>query len=343
MKENKVVPIFGAYFNGNFGDDLMAYLFAECLETKGYIPLLWGGPNYEINGKIWKSVKCVDTFLENAKCVVFGGGMVFCDSFFPEYWNSMEKIIDVCENKDIPIILVSVGSDGDFKNINPVAKRLIRSPVMKAVSLRLKSDLAFVQENTHNTEISCYQDIILTSSKIKERLSKEKVLFCITVSKWEKILMHFLILLMKRKKIKVNSISQFIDKTPNASSYYKVRNNHLENKGVDSLIEAVKESDIVIARGLHVGMFGIASGATFISYKGTYKTSSFLKEVNLVNNYIQSCSLFFKPFLFLKLYQVIKRNLTEKKITHSLSQLDAENHYHFLFRQLGKIFDKQKI
>ncbi len=337
MKVRKVVPVFGAYFNGNFGDDLMGHLLANRLEEAGYEPLLWRGSNHKIEGKSWKVANTAYEFLTNAKCVVFGGGMVFCNSNFREYWSGMGEILEICEERNIPIIAVSVGSDGHFENLHPVAERLLASPMFKAVSLRLESDVAHITSVAKNTCINRFFDIVLTSSSLKERTRISKVLVCLPVGRLERCLLRISFFLMTCKGMEVRSIAQFVDGSPEAKSFMRIPGRHLSNQGVDSLMDAVRESDVVVGRGLHVGMAGMASGAAFISYKGSGKTSTFLQELNLSHNYINTSAPFLKPFLFLKLLSWLRPSLLQVDPALRAARENAEGHYKFMLDQLAAI------
>lgn len=337
MDAKHVVPVFGAYFNGNFGDDLMGHLIAEKLVEAGYEPLLWRGPDYPISGKRWKTANCVDEFLKDANCVVFGGGMVFCNSNFPEYWQGMSDILDECEARNLPIIAISVGSDGHFDSLHPVANRLIRSPMFVAASLRLEADVKYIREVAKNASIVRFSDIVLTSSKLRERKRISNVIVCLPVGKMERFLLRGVFSIMRLRKIKVQSISQFTDESPMSKHFMKIAGYHISNQGVDSLLQAVRESDVVIGRGLHVGMTGLAGGAAFISYKGTGKSVTFLREIGRGESVVGANQFLMKPFLFIKLLHLIRPSLLYISDFLRENQADAEQHYCFMLDRLNDI------
>lgn len=333
MSSAKKVAVFGAYFNGNFGDDLMGHLLAGKLEEAGYEPVLWRGPSYEIHGKIWPTAGNVDEFLCDAGCVVFGGGMVFCNSNFPEYWSGMGDVLDACEKSKIPIIAISVGSDGHFENLHPVAGRLLRSPVLKAVSLRLEADVEPVKSFSKSRKIVQYSDIVLTSSMFRPRQIMTNVLVCMAVGRIERVLLGMAFFGMRIKGLRVCSVSQFIDTSDVSDRFIKLGGKNYSNLGVASILTAVRDCDIVIGRGLHVGMAALASGASFISYRGTGKTVTFMNEIGHGKNVVNAESRMAKPFLFLKLFQVV--GAIQPSIYDSLRPLQqsAKGHYHFMLEQ----------
>ena len=63
------IAIYGAYKNGNFGDDLMGHLIAERLSQAGYLPRLWMGPRNRFRGHTWRIYSDMRSFVSGAACV----------------------------------------------------------------------------------------------------------------------------------------------------------------------------------------------------------------------------------------------------------------------------------
>lgn len=336
MSSRKVVAVFGAYFNGNFGDDLMGHLIATNLSEAGYEPLLWRGPDYSIGGKKWKNADHVDDFLKDTRCVVFGGGMVFCNSNFPEYWQDMADVLDVCEKRNIPIVAISVGSDGHFDNLHPISNRLLKSSALVAVSLRLTTDVEPVKSFSQDRCIVQYSDIVLASSILTQRERAVKVLICMAVGRIERFLLGISFLMMRLKGLEVCSISQFVDSRPESNHFIKLNGKNYSNKGVTSVLEAVRNCDVVIGRGLHVGMAALASGSSFVSFRSTGKTVIFMNEIGQGENVITTNARIVKPWLFLKLFKVV--GAMKPRIDNSLYTLqqNAGEHYRFMLDQIDR-------
>jgi hypothetical protein len=335
MSSKKNVSVFGAYFNGNFGDDLMGLQLAQELKNHGYQPVLWRGPDLKVSGEVWDIATSVDEFLKDTICVVFGGGMVLCDSNFPEYWLDMKGVLDACECRGIPIIGISIGSDGKFDNLNPTAKKFVCSKELKAISLRLVNDVSFVRKLNPTVKIDQYDDIVLCSSFPKPRKNIRKILVCMPVSKIEQQLIKisgFILTLLGRE---VSSISQFKDDVHESTSFIKFKK-HIKNHGVDSVLTAVRDCDLLIGRGLHVGVSALASGASFISYKGTGKTSSFLTEYGMAENHIAKRRPVIRPLMFLILIKKVLNVKTSNVSAVFDRRAKAEKHFEFMISELSK-------
>ena len=340
--EIKKIAIFGAYFNHNFGDDLQGFLIANKISTLGYHPVLWRGPNYKIENKKFEIADNLNSFLDSASFLIIGGGMLFCNSNYHELWNDLDLIIEGCEKNNIPMMAISVGSDGDFKNINNVSQRFLESRQLKAISLRLKDDFDELKKLSLCNDIEFYPDIVLTSSKLIQRSKISNILICISLNKIEWFFISvFLFKLFPN--LNFFTLSQFSEESSLSRLYVQIKNNHLKNNGVDDVLNILRKSDLIIGKGLHIGMSGLASGANFISMYGTGKSISFLKSIGHDKYIIYPNKNPIKRIInWLKILKILKKPLM---INNNLIdiQSNAHNHYNFLKDRLDKYMSKSKF
>lgn len=332
----KNISLFGAYYNCNFGDDLMAYLIAESLEQEGYSPVLWKGPEEECIIKNWKKTGDIDDFLSTSSHLIIGGGMWLSNSSYSELWNDLKVVTEACEKKRIPITAISIGSDNDFENLNSAAKYLLNSPALIAIAARLDSDLDFIRKNTKEKKITHHHDIVLTSSTFAHRRKLRKVLFCIPTTPAERFMFRIFMVILRLFGYRFHSISQFSDKSENSKNFYRIKGSHKPNSRINDVLAAVRDCDILIGSGLHVGVSALASGARFISYGGSGKTRKFMNEIGTQGLVIDRSSKINK--LLAPLRTIVKilslRSADDSELTSE--KRDASRHYDFMLESIRK-------
>jgi hypothetical protein len=331
--KNPVVPVFGPYFNGNFGDDLMGHLIASCLADAGYKPRLWRGPDNTFMGRRWETVSTMKELVKDAKCVIFGGGLPFCNSDFTPYWDAMSEMVDECEAADIPIIAISVGSHGHHEGMHPSAEKLVASSAFTAASLRLKVDVDWLRSK--GKEVEYIPDIVLTALPYRRRKEVRNILLCLGYGWWEKPLLGWLVRCLTARGFRVKTIGQFADGFPNAESYYHEPETRLANTGPDSVTEAIRAADVVVATGLHIGITALSSGAEFVSYQSVGKTLTFMEQCGRADQTLPSRNKLERLFGVFRLYKIlISLKIKSADPEFESMRSEAEGHCRFMLEQV---------
>ena len=331
-----VVPVFGPYFNGNFGDDLMGHLIASCLKDAGYRPKLWRGPDNSFRGRKWDTASNMKDFLKGARCVVFGGGLPFCNSSFTPYWKAIDEMVDECERLKIPIIAISVGSHGHHDDLHPVATKLVESPLFTAASLRLKVDVDWLKSKGKDVEY--HPDIVLTAMQYNPRKEFKNILLCMAVGKYFKPFARMMVFCLRMRGYSVSTIGQFADGFPRSERYFHGRDTKVENTGPDSVVKAIGHADIVVASGLHIGITGLSGGAEFAAYWATGKTTSFMEQCGRSKQVVPRSCKIAKPLGFYRLYKVLTGigSVDNKEFSDMVSA--AKGHCDFMLKRLAPYY-----
>ena len=337
-KQKPVVPVFGPYFNGNFGDDLMGHLMATCLEDAGYRPRLWRGPDNTFRGRKWDVASDMPTFIKDAKCVVFGGGLPFCNSDFTPYWDAISEMVDACEAANIPIIAVSVGSHGHHESMHPAAEKFVASSAFTAASLRLKVDVEWLRSK--GKEVEYIPDIVLTSMPYKPRKELKNVLLCMGVGSKERPLINWMVRRLQKRGIKVSTVGQFAEGFPMSENYYHTAGTKVVNDGPDSVAAAIEKADVVVATGLHIGITALSNGAEFVAYRAAGKAATFMGQCGRGHQVIpvgNKLTRIFRPYqLYKKILQV---NFAQDDSTFKEMADAAQGHCRFMLEQVGKMHE----
>lgn len=325
--EKQRIPIFGPYHNGNFGDDLMGHLIAKHLLKKNFHPVLWKGPIAPIENIKWETCSDINTLIGNAPFIIYGGGLPFCNAEIP-FWDDLNAMIDVCEKKNISVIAISIGSQGNHTNLHPIAIKFANSKILKAASLRLEIDVPWL--NQLGKDVEYIPDIVLTALPYRKRQNVKNVLLSIAINYCEYPFLYGLVNKLFSHGINVKTISQFMDKTINSKSFFHFPKGKIENTGPDTMLKAILESDIVVTTGLHPGITALSNGADMISYRGQGKALSFLNQIGRSNNIIRANSKIAKIFSTRKLSDLILNFQFGDDNLLLEMKYAAERHYSFL-------------
>ena len=330
------IPVFGAYFNGNFGDDLMAHLIAERLNAAGYAPRLWRGPTDAYAGRQWPVAEDMESFLEGARCVVCGGGMVLAISDYRDYWQDFQAMAEACVRRDIPVIAISVGSDGLRMQLHPAVQFLIDSGGLRAASCRLKDDAAWLRRL--GVPCSYIPDIVLTSGLRRPRREIKRVLLCLSVHPVEAHLLNWTCKRLEGAGMVVYTMGQRTDGTHEIAQAYHGHGTRLANSGLDSVVAAIGEADVVVASGLHVGVAAMAAGAEFVSYRGTGKTRDFMSECGHRGRVLEASGRVGKLLCAFRLARLVLSISPRENdpVVQDLQQA-AQEHFAFMLEHLDRI------
>jgi polysaccharide pyruvyl transferase WcaK-like protein len=115
------IGIWGSYNYGNYGDDVMAIIFAKAMEKEGHTPIV-----YRLNSTIANNfgIKVTNSLLEfmneTEVVVIGGGGMLVSTSRIrslinhvdKEFENDFNRLQSLLIKDSKPVIAVSIGGDG---------------------------------------------------------------------------------------------------------------------------------------------------------------------------------------------------------------------------------------
>ena len=337
MTENKpVVAVFGAYDNENYGDDLMAHLFAQRLSEAGYRPRLWRGPEHGNQGRRLEIATDMATFVGGAAAVVVGGGVTLSNSNLHTYWNGLGALTEACEREGCPMVAISVGSNGTPDAIHPAVIRMLKSTALRAVSVRLECDEAWVRQ--FGKPARFIPDIVLTALPYRERSAIRDVLLCLAVGTWERPLLQWLVTKLTAKGLRVRAVSQFPDDHARAINFFRTPATHVRHEHTEQMSGLLRDADLVVATGLHVGIAALAGGAEFISYRGRGKTVTFMNECGLARQVIQAEGRFGKLCCFWKLWRLLDTFEPDPASCARLRDMQerAFDHYSFMLEHIAE-------
>jgi polysaccharide pyruvyl transferase WcaK-like protein len=294
------VGLFGAYHATNFGDDLMAVIFARTLGQMGVPFTVFGlGKEYEARHGFSVCSTAVDLVEASDVVVVGGGGLLQPHKpVSPGFvGRQLGDLLEECQKRSVPVLCFSVGGAGlPLAQITPTARRQLVQQA-EYCTLRLRADLALLEEA--GTPGAHHEDVVFTTPRFFPPLPRnrsETGRFRIGVClhrfhrvDWSlfKLFFHFLAR-VRRDCDFVFFESRFAEtgRTAKHALHPKttLRLPNCSYRKFDSLedgIEFFQTLDLVITNRLHVGVTAMSYGKPYIALLPKPKTRIQLRELGL--------------------------------------------------------------
>jgi polysaccharide pyruvyl transferase WcaK-like protein len=286
----KKVAIWGSYNYGNFGDDLMAILFAKYLQELGVYPVVYRldkslAEKYNIG-----TTDKIEELISGALFSFVGGGSWLEKRKLGENYEADFKEYRLAiEAHGCATYALSIGGDlsNDMRLIEPERMAFFKSPQFKGASVRLRIDIEGMQ--ALGKECEYYPDVVLSLPKYFPTAARD-------ASAKKKVGLNFHV---KDRKVASYINNIFSRLYPNVeyiylqthlphflNTYeYKYQGNrrNITNYGYTDIAEyliVLSQLDIIITSKLHPGVSTLAYGNPFILFEGFNKTVAFLKSIN---------------------------------------------------------------
>ena len=298
----KKVAIWGSYEHGNYGDDLMAVIFANHLKNMGIRPVV-----YRLNNKVAEqySIDTTDNiddlFSDCAFAILGGGGMLVTDSLlrrtFSKVSRSFEKdfkdLYQALKKYGTSFFPISIGGNGYLEESFKLASyrnKVFKSDCCKKGTLRLESDAHWGKRL--DIDFTCVPDVLLSTAKqfpdIEKKQSDKLVVGVNLVGDCCQPFVDKLEKFAKQQdKIEFVYINTHLDGyghnyelTPSSGSNKLVRT-FQHNQSFERTLELLSSLDLLISSKLHLGLTALTFQTPFVSFCGKSKTESFLSDVSV--------------------------------------------------------------
>ncbi len=333
------VAIWGSYNHGNFGDDVMAIIYAQHLLQMGCEPIVFRlskrlAEKYKIN-----TTESVDELIKKSHFCLLGGGAWLATKGTPQaVEDDCKELLAALRKYSCVLYCISIGGDGesDFSQLSKARRSLFSSDLFKGGTVRLKSDVIMLQET--KKVIRYYPDIIFNAAdhfevarEPKKPYDKLKVGINLnkTQTRLEKIL-HFIAKLDKKIEL-IYIESHLRDKSPGfeliAPEYSDFQS--IEYSNPKQFISKLAKLDCIISFKLHLGITAMGIGIPFLSFGGLGKTQQQLNDIHQSNRIVS----YFGIIIFLMKSRLsLLRIQKSKKISKNVSSLkaSARNHIDYI-------------
>lgn len=288
------VAIFGFYKYGNFGDDLMAVMFAEKVREMGHEPIVYGLLPAIAHAYAITSVSHVSELVSEVSCVIVGGGGILTsraptpESSFDHYRRDLYELVGLIEEKGLPLGLFSIGGG---KVLDPGSllslgiARVLFSKQIKKVTLRRAEDRAIF--DTLGVETNLYPDIVLAltdvlplQSEMKSKSETVKIGVNLYKRKSDQVLLGWLKLLRKfNRRIEIYEVDTYLSSSEGGRDTGGEVVEGIRYEDMGGYLKEIGSLDLLITCKLHVGVVAIAQGVPAVSWGGNHKSHSFYRQL----------------------------------------------------------------
>ena len=294
------VGLFGAYHATNFGDDLMAVIFARTLEGLGVSFTVFGlGKEYEARYGFSVCSSAAELVEASDVIVVGGGGLLQPHrSVNPGFvGREVGTLLEACRKRSVPILCFSLGGAGlPLDRITPTARRQLVEQA-EYCTLRLRADLpALEQAGTTGVQ---HEDVVFTTPSFFPPVSPQesergRLRIGVCLHRFDRADWRFfkrfchLLAWVRRDCDFVFFESRFAEKVRTGKrALHPSRTLRLPNcsfRKFDSLEDAIKDLqsfDLVVTNRLHLGVTAMSYGRPYIAVLPKPKTRIQLCELGL--------------------------------------------------------------
>ena len=355
------ILLWGAYQQGNFGDDLMAWVFARGIKELGHSVKVFGLSPSEAEDFGLETATSIDEALEEADAVVLGGGAVY------EKWWSIKDIGRTALIPQVrafelmylqlglalrrhqkPIHFLSVGSDGIEKTsqLSPFRRLVLASKQVGLVTLRLKHDLQL--DFARGANYRHVPDVLFATPRLitevpkantHPKASPDTIVLNLHKKHTDRIPALMSAIRSNWPNANIFSMASHLPEaglsyewSPNASDPIEP----LPYTGARSALNILASADLVISSKLHVGIVGMAYGSGFLSLGGRSKVKLQLNEMDK----LETCYVDPEQFSKLKLEEVLSSAASQSATSiERMSRLsdNASSHFDMLAGELNGI------
>ena len=312
MESSRVRPVhvglLGFYDRGNFGDDLMALLFAEAVRAAGAEPVVRGLCRPYADAFGLKVFRSTGELLKSVDLVILGGGGLLCSHPQPPLRTLREgspasglaagrgkganSVLAMASRLQVPFYALSIGGDGTpLERIEPPLQRdFIRA--CRFATVRNRRDLDVLA--AAGVPGAWYPDVVWQTSRLVPLTRRRRARLRVGINVYHRNLRDRgatwvapLLLAATRWRRDVDFV--FIDSGNAACTELQGIGRFASGPNVrvvkfDSPREdlaTLASLDLIVSSRLHVGLACLSYGVPFLSLFGEAKTAVMLEDAGL--------------------------------------------------------------
>jgi len=171
------IGLFGFYWEGNFGDDLMALLAAAAVRRLGHEPVVAGlAPELAQRYGIARVATAAELVAATDRVVLGGGGLLTGpreDAGGParHFAAALQELVGAAEAARKPLWAWSLGGDGQGSEapLKPGARRLLESSAFVGGTVRRLADVPLLE--AAGKPVEAFPDVVLTIGQTRSWLN----------------------------------------------------------------------------------------------------------------------------------------------------------------------------
>jgi hypothetical protein len=340
-----IIGIYGAYAQGNFGDDLMALICANEVLKSGHVPLVYGLLENACSLPGCQVTQDLNEFLKKSEKFIYGGGgLLTVKRITRSYQRAMRsdifKIINHASNHNKKIGVFSIGSNGDL-SVPPADSSIAILSTASAVTLRLNIDKTWpfmpMFAKSH-PDIVLSIKYCLSSLFVQDRNNNSATRVAINVNKRQGLLsIPVLLFLSYTRNMEITYVAAHSLERGFGSDFqlpriflksFKRFKNYRINNSLAALSE-ISNWEAIVSSKLHVGVAAMSLGATFFPYSNNRKVYAFFCDLGITSTCWRDACGFISVLFRLPNYRFNNKEkvLIDNAIRNSQAHLDAINEF----------------
>jgi polysaccharide pyruvyl transferase WcaK-like protein len=279
------VGIFGYYQYGNFGDDLMAFLFHDFLRNQGHEVRVYG-----LNGQVAESagievVRHVGDLVAWADCLVYGGGGILLGGEPNDLIKTdLDCLINAKMRKGIGLYAISIGGDRDsrYACLGSHQKRLLQASDF--ITFRNPEDRSLA-EAAGVSQFQIHSDLVWRAGDgdgagtVRDLVTLE---FSGTRNRWLYVLAAALAGRLSRAQIKQVELKHATYQRRRMRSRIKrLLSSSIRYQTIAQMMALARRSRFIFTSRLHFGLAGLASGSTVFLVHPASKSRMLFERLGL--------------------------------------------------------------
>ncbi|MDE0545392.1 polysaccharide pyruvyl transferase family protein [Microbacterium sp. C7(2022)] len=284
------IAIWGSYGHGNFGDDLMADIFARHLRRRGRVPVVISsnsGLGDEIDAEALPSLAT----WTRGPIVIGGGAMLSTTSVVRTLASPASRVVEK-EFRDLnrclksgrsAVVPISIGSDGvERPRIWGSRRAFFAGPLPAYGTVRLRSDVELMQR-VFGKRYRHYPDVLFATRRFYDIGAVREDGFVVGVSLNARHALPVVEAIQARfgKEVKVVPLITHSSHFESPYEWGVGTQAAVRYEGLQAFIRTLSSMSVVVTDKLHVGLVAAVCGVPFVSFGGRGKTVSQHRELGI--------------------------------------------------------------
>jgi polysaccharide pyruvyl transferase WcaK-like protein len=290
------VGLFGYYGRHNFGDDLMAVLYARAIQDHDAECLVFGwdaelGDRYGV-----QTTRTLDEFVARSKLVVYGGG----GALLPQpqsnpFSQLIGDLVDACQLKSVPLACLSIGGAGrPLRDVTPASRRRL---VESATTVTVRDPNEALLLRDAGVRADFFDDVVWTTAAAFPHVRRSHAddnVVRIAVNLYPNDAFR------RQLDASCNSVArrpgdvqwQFVESHTFSAEYRQAyfpasgseRFQSVQFQGVDHGLEFLSDCDMVVTSRLHIAVAAMSFGIPSVALAAEPKTKNCFAHLGLQAN-----------------------------------------------------------
>lgn len=296
------VGIWGSYHYGNFGDDLMAELFARQVRSWGHEPVVFSTNPHVVSPGIARVLPDLADWRDGRVLVIGGGAMLSSDTWIEYLLRPATKAVErefaallaFCRRHSPAVIPISIGGGGtDDARVLGSRASFFEGPWARQGTVRLRGDLKLLNKRFGKT-YEDHPDVLFGTARLlgrpNQRRRRSGGPLRVGINLHRKRAVDVIAALAHLgSDIETVPVTTHSSVFPTPYEWGHGGPRALDYQTLDPFLDGLASLDLIVSDKLHVGLVGATLGVPFLSYMAKAKTAALHRELGVGRAVAATC------------------------------------------------------